>query len=176
MTSQLNINPAAATGFLPDCYFSRSIGRRPIFLTLNKVINSPSGHLTITAGRLFSRQPILSSNDQLFDRYPAGTPCRSRQRRSSGLPAVTSGSPVDHCRTAMNATNIFQQISGQHCLLCRPVRQVRSTQSIMVTKDAMELQIHSNRYSAKNVKLIPVKDCVQTIKHPNCAIEFLLIL
>ena len=87
--TQLHINPAAAAGFLPDCYFSRSLGCRPIFLTLNKVINSPSGHLTIAVGRLFGRQPILSSNDQIFSRCPAG-------RWSSGLPAVTAGSPVNH--------------------------------------------------------------------------------
>ena len=71
-TSQLNLMPAAAAGFWPDCYFSRSVGRRPIFLTLNKVVNSPSGHLTIAAGRLFGRRPILSSNYQIFGRCPGG--------------------------------------------------------------------------------------------------------
>ena len=74
--SQLNINRAVAARFfaefLPDAYFLRSVGRRPIFLTLNKVVNSPSGHLTITAGRLFSHWPISSSNDQIFGRCPAG--------------------------------------------------------------------------------------------------------
>ena len=73
-TSQYNSIPKMAAGFLPDCYFSRSVGRQPIFLTLNKVVNSPSGHLTIAAGRLFGRRTILSSNDQIFGRCPAGTP------------------------------------------------------------------------------------------------------
>ena len=30
-----------SAGFLPDCYFLRSVARRPIFLTLNKVVKSP---------------------------------------------------------------------------------------------------------------------------------------
>ena len=59
-------------GFWPDCYFSRSVGRCPIFLTLNKVVNLPSGHLTIVAGRLFGHRPISSSNDQIVGRCPAG--------------------------------------------------------------------------------------------------------
>ena len=47
--------------FWPDAYFVTSVGRRPIFLTLNEVVNSPSGHLTITAGRLFGHRPISPS-------------------------------------------------------------------------------------------------------------------
>ena len=104
--SQYNINRAMAARFWPDCYFSRSVGRRPIFLTLNKVVNLPSGHLTIVAGRLFGHRPISSSNDQIFGRCPN---CGDRRdSRRSPLGVLSS------------AANIFQPISGQHCLLRQP--------------------------------------------------------
>ena len=73
-TSQLNSIPAAAVGFLPDADFSRSVACRTIFLTLNNVVKSPSGRLTIAAGRMFGRRSILSGNDQIFGRCPAGVP------------------------------------------------------------------------------------------------------
>ena len=73
-TSQLNSIPAAAVGFLPDADFSRSVARWAIFLTSNNVVKSPSGRLTIAAGRLFGRQPILSGNDKIFGRCPASVP------------------------------------------------------------------------------------------------------
>ena len=87
--SQLKINRAVTARFLPEfCWMpilrDRLVAGR-IFLTLNKVVNSPSGHLTITAGRLFGHRPISSSNDQIFGRCPAG------------VPAVTAGSPVECC-------------------------------------------------------------------------------
>ena len=73
-TSQLNVNRTVTGGFLPDACFSRSAAHRPIFLTLNHVVKSTSGHLTAAAERLFGRRPILSSNDQIFARCPGGVP------------------------------------------------------------------------------------------------------
>ena len=64
-------------GFLPDCDFSRSVGRRPIFLTLNKVVNSPSGHLA-----------------DFILKWP-NFRWMSRRFHSAGLPAITYRSPVD---------------------------------------------------------------------------------
>ena len=72
--SQYNINRPVAARFLPDANFARSVGCWLIFLTLNKVINSPSGHLTIAAGRLYGSRPILSSNEQIFSQCPSGVP------------------------------------------------------------------------------------------------------
>ena len=70
-TSQENINPAVPARFLPDAYFARSVARRPIFLTLNNVVNSPSGCLTAAGWRLFGHRLTLSANDKIFGRCPA---------------------------------------------------------------------------------------------------------
>ena len=80
-------------------------GGRPIFLTLNKVINLSSGHLTIVAWRLFGHGPISSSNDQIFGRCPDRRDGNRRDSWQSPLGGLSS------------AVNIFQPISGQHCLL-----------------------------------------------------------
>ena len=100
-----------AAGFWPDCYFSRSVGRRPIFLTLNKVVNLPSGHLTIIAGRLFGHRPISSSNDQIFGWCPAG------------VPAAIVGTPGDHRWESCRVLLIFfnQSVGSIACYVNRQV-------------------------------------------------------
>ena len=105
--SQLNINRAVIGGFLPDAYFPRSAAHWPIFLTLNHVVKSASGRLTAAAGRLFSRRPILSSNDQYFQ--PMSWRCPGGNRPDSwrsplGVLSITAGrqwiprSPAVHLR------------------------------------------------------------------------------
>ena len=69
-----DINRAVTGRFLPNAYFSRSAGHRQIFLTLNHVVKSASGHLTAAAGRLFGHWSISSGNDQIFGRCPADVP------------------------------------------------------------------------------------------------------
>ena len=83
-------DPRIFRRFLPDAYFSRSVDHRPIFLTLNHVVKSASGHLTATAGRPFGHRLILSSDDQIFGRCPGGD--RPDSRRSPlGVLAITAG-------------------------------------------------------------------------------------
>ena len=96
-TSQENINSAMHARFLPDAYFTRSVARRPIFLTLNNVVKSPSGRLTATAGRLFGHRPIISANDKIFGRCPADVPATIAQGPGGGRRG-----PVDCRRTTMN--------------------------------------------------------------------------
>ena len=101
-TSQYNSIPLAIGRFLADCEISRSVAHRPILLTLNNVVNSPSGHLTIAAGKLFGRRPILSSNDQIFGRFPAGVPSGigrtpGDRPRATMNPAITGRSPFGGC-------------------------------------------------------------------------------
>ena len=159
--SQYNINRAMAAWFWPDCYFSRSVGRRPIFLTLNKVVNLPSGHLTIVAGRLFGHRPISSSNDQIFGRCPAG------------VPAAIVGTPGGHRWESCRVLLIFfnQSVGSIACYVNRQVGTLNAINHCNQRWNAGSTATDSD----KNV-MIPVRDCVQTIKRPNCAIEFLLIL
>ena len=114
--SQYNVNHAVTARFLPDAYFSRSAAHRPIFLTLNHVVKSASGHLTAAAGRLFGHRSISSGNDQIFGRCPADAPPMSR-RRSSGGPAVTIGAPVDRQRTTMNPAIIGRSPFGERAAI-----------------------------------------------------------
>ena len=93
------INRAVTGGFLPDAYFSRSADHRPIFLTLNHVVKSASGHLTAAARRPFGHRPISSSNDQIFGRCPGGDRPDSRRspqdaNESHGRLPVTGRSPA----------------------------------------------------------------------------------
>ena len=97
-TSQLNSNPAVPARFLPDAYFARSVARRPMFLTLDNVVKSPSGRLMAAAGRLFGHRPILSGNDKIFGRCPAGVPATivrrpGGDRRTTMNPAIIGRSP-----------------------------------------------------------------------------------
>ena len=69
------------------------------------------------------------------------------------------------------AANIFQPIRGQHCLTSGRYAQRNQSLYPKIPRNSRSTATDSD----KNV-MIPVRDCVQTIKRPNCAIEFLLIL
>ena len=86
-TSQYNVNRAVTAQFLPDLQFCTSVGRRPIFMTLNRSDNWVSDLLPITGG-----QPV---------RWPAGVSRKwpffpgSVLRPPPGLLPMTAGSPAD---------------------------------------------------------------------------------
>ena len=95
-TSQENINLAVAARFLPDAYFARSVARRPIFLTLNNVVKSPSGRLTAATGGLFGHRPIFSANDKLIGRCPADVPATIARRPGDDRRGACRSPPDDN--------------------------------------------------------------------------------
>ena len=124
--SQLSINRAVAARFLLDAYFARSVGRRPIFLTLNKGVNLPSGHLTIVVGRLFGHRPISSSNDQIWIlKWPNFRPM-SRRCPGGDCQALAEivGTPGGHHWESCRVLLIFfnQSVGSIACYINRQVR------------------------------------------------------
>ena len=98
-TSEENINPAMPARFFLDAYFSRSVARRLILMTLNRSDNWVSDHLPITARRLYGHWPELAPNDHFSEalssghrqgscRWPLGVPAiSSRCREIGGSPS-----------------------------------------------------------------------------------------
>ena len=120
--SQENINPAMPAWFLPDAYFSRSVARRPILMTLNRSDNWVSDHLPITAGRLYGHWPELAPNGHFSGalsgghrqgscRWPLGVPAiSSRCREIGGSP---SGDLVATGRWSRSDRQLTRQIWAQ---------------------------------------------------------------
>ena len=105
---QKKINPHGGRSIFAGCLFFEIGSSSADFLDLEQCRKASSGHMTITAGRLFGGRPIFLPNGQNFRPMP--------RRPSSGHRQVTAGGPVDRCRTKMNPP-----ITGRSPLDGRPV-------------------------------------------------------
>ena len=75
--------------FLPDTYFSRSVARRSILVTLNRSDNWVSDHLPITARRLYGHRPELAPNGH-FSGALSGGHWQGSCRWLPEVPAISS--------------------------------------------------------------------------------------
>ena len=105
---QENINPRGGHYIFAGCLFCEIGSSSADFLELEQCCKPSSGHMTIAAGRLFGRRPILLPNGQNFRPMPL--------RPSSGHRQLTAGGPVDRRRMRMNPP-----ITGRSPLDGRPV-------------------------------------------------------
>ena len=77
-----------AARFLPDAYFSRSVTHRPIFLTLNNVVNHPAATWRSPPGDCSAAARESCRMAKIFDRCPDG------ERRISVRPPMGFFLPI----------------------------------------------------------------------------------